>query len=121
MPIALCSDIGTACSAVHNRIVVVKHILNPAEIVQVPHTVIRFSVLAVTSENVLCHTLFKNRLITGCINAGNIFYVGGGAVGNGIESVPFLTARILRGSLNEVNKSGVRSVLVSTGCFSTTT
>ena len=36
-------------------------------------------------------------------------------------SVPFLTAGILRGSLNEVNKSGVRSVLVSTGCFSTTT
>ena len=32
-------------------------------------------------KNVLCHTLFKNRLITGCINAGNFFDVGSGALG----------------------------------------
>lgn len=95
--------------------------MNPAQIVQVSHTMICRAIFTVTAKNVFYAALLKNRLITGCVYAGNIFYVGGGAVGNGIESVPFLTAGILRGSLNEVNKSGVRSVLVSTGCFSTTT
>ena len=68
--------------------------------------------ILVPSENVLCHTLFKNRLITGCINAGNFFYVGSGAPGNGIESVPLFAAGVLRGSSHEIDERCICRVLI---------
>lgn len=37
------------------------------------------AIFTVTAKNVFYAALLKNRLITGCVYAGNIFYVGGGA------------------------------------------
>ncbi len=53
------------------------------------HGGICLAIFAVPPKNVLCHTLFKNRLITGCINAGN-FLCRQRRARNGIERVPLL-------------------------------